>query len=240
MIVPAPTVVKGEMRLTKDTVISGPRILLDAPRVVTNGFTFELSAETIEARGTTAIIAFEAAADRAPGSPGRGAGLIVIRAARTIGPPPSIDNSGEDGAPGARGPSGARGDAGKPGSQRRWEPLGGCVGGTNGSAGGVGGPGGDGGAGGAGGHGGIVLIDIREGWKPLAAQVVVNGGRGGRGGEPGPGGPGGVGGQAAPGIALCGGTDAGPAGPEGPPGRRGLDGPDGSPGTVRLRPKASS
>lgn len=227
-----PTLLKGEIRLSKDMRVSAKQIVLEDLQLVTNGLQVEIVGESLEVRGSAAIRAFDPREPKPTGEPGRAAGLIVIRVSKIVGPVPAIDNSGEDGMPGLPGAPGESGASGPPGQSFKYLPWTGCIDGVNGFPGQPGKTGGDGGPGGAGGNGGVVLVDAGLRLKEAVAKIAVKGGRGGKGGEGGPGGPGGAGGMGGLPNGPCGPTLQGPSGQPGPVGRNGTDGPDGNPGSI--------
>jgi hypothetical protein len=234
-------ILSGEMRLTADTRITAQEIVLKDLLLITNGFQLVLEAAgDLEVRTSATIRAFDGAKDREPGRPGRSAGLIIIRAGRTIGPVLQIDNSGEDGAPGRPGSDGRPGPAGHKGAPRGFNPINGCINGSDGQQGAPGEKGGDGEPGGNGGNGGVVMLEIRGVARAIAAKTITRGGRGGAGGRAGRGGPGGQGGEGAYGTNYCGGTAPGQQGPQGPDGREGMPGQPGSDGQIFTVPVKSN
>lgn len=248
-------VLKGTVLLSEPTTYVADVIEIEpGTRIVTNGNDLLLSArKRLSLSGTSRIESFQAREGRASKEHGRHAAPIVIRAKQLVGTRLFVDNSGEDGAPGATGERGKQGAKGAPGrGGTRDVPMKGCTGRRDADAGGRGQQGGTGEPGGDAGDGGPVTVSIENGrfdgdvdrvvivrsrkhpatGKAYQCAGTCHGvaGAGGPGGEGGPGGPGGDGQEGKHG---CGGGKGGAPGPKGESGARGNAGLPGREGPVQ-------
>jgi hypothetical protein len=211
-------------------------------RIVTNGHSLRIQAAELHMDGNGGIIAFASRSDqRAPGTSGRSAGSLIIKAGNITGSDLRIDLTGEDGAPGQNGGDGKRGPRGGNAQGRGLVGLS-CGGGHAATPGGSGTAGGDGGNGGNGGNGGVIVVQL-VGTTNQAAISRLNivssdhktiAGSGGAGGNGGVGGAGGDGGGADSGSDGCGGRGGANPGPKGSDGKRGTAGSQGSPGPITI------
>ena len=219
--IPKDQEIHGKQELGSLTKINRLFLYPDS-ELITQGKEFQLEVNEILSQGGTIESFAENAAPSIPGSDGKSAESIHIRAKGGTGVLHLIarGENGAQGIPGTAGTPGAPGKAGFCWSEASYVFPG------------DGGPAGDGLEGGPGGHGGnsprvLVEIENPRGLKIVPNKIAGHGGAGGPGGMPGIGGPGGI----KPPYARC--MVIGGVGHKGPDGKRGPDGKEGANGITQ-------
>ncbi len=235
--------VNGTLNMTSNRTITADEIeLVNNPKIVTNGYSLVMVADTLNIKSKGEVKGFVNPAKSKAGSSGISGGSLIIKAKRIIGSDLTIDLSGQDGVSGIAGKDGVAGKNGRNARGRGIKGVEGCVTGHSSKPGTAGTDGKSGTAGGNGGNGGSLLIELSSKYyhNSLSRLAIIEKdgatlpGEGGKGGAAGKGGAGGKGGKSSRGSDGCEGRSGSADGPKGKDGEPGADGNTGKPGSITL------